>query len=326
MTAAFREFCSFLHQNSGLVIDEEKRYLVESKIRPILSEFGLKDLDTLVSELRRGNKPKLVEAVVQTMTINETFFFRDRQPFDKFKDIIVPQLIKARSPTQPLRIWCAACSTGQEPYSLLIVLDQLRSLLGSRRIEIVATDLSNAVLDKAREGKYSQFEVQRGLSTPLLLKYFQQMGDRWQVKSEYRSQITFRQFNLLHPLNGLGRFDVVFCRNVLIYFDAKTKAEILRKIRGVMNEDGFLVLGASETVVGITSEFAPDPTNKLLLRCQGRGAKAKLEPPKTAETKRVADTMVKNLHKPRTPASLPRPARTPTSPALSATARLKTLS
>ncbi|MEQ8824503.1 MAG: protein-glutamate O-methyltransferase CheR [Filomicrobium sp.] len=313
MTSAFKEFCSFVHTKSGLVIDEEKKYLVESKMRPILSEYGLADLNALVLELRRGTNTKLVDAVIQTMTINETFFFRDRQPFDKFKDIIVPELIKKRRPGQPLRIWSAACSTGQEPYSLLILLEQLRPLIGNRKCEIVATDLSDSVLEKAKEGKYSQFEVQRGLSTPLLLKYFKQIGDRWQVKPEYRSQINFRQFNLLNPMTGLGRFDVVFCRNVLIYFDAKTKGEILKKIRGVMNDDGVLLLGASETVVGISTEFAPDPQHKLLLRCGAKGQaktlgarKQDAAPPLRSD---VADTMVKQLHKPRpTMPSTPRPA------------------
>lgn len=329
MTAAFRDFCSFLHANSGLVIDGEKKYLVESKMRPILTEYKLADLNALVAELKRGTNTKLIDAVVQTMTINETFFFRDRQPFDKFKDVIVPELVKKRGPGKPLRIWSAACSSGQEPYSLLILLDQMRPLLGTRKFEIVATDLSNSVLDKAKEGKYSQFEVQRGLSTPLLLKYFQQIGDRWQVKAEYRSQINFKQFNLLNPLMGMGRFDIVFCRNVLIYFDAKTKGDILRKIRGVMADDGYLLLGASETVVGISSDFAPDSQHKLLLRCERQaGAKERATEAPSLGRSSVVDTMVKQLREPRPTTPTPRPLVTPKRPlqttaAALAAARLK---
>ena len=191
------------------------------------------------------------------MTTNETFFFRDKVPFDHFRDTIMPEIIKARAGRRSVRIWCAAGSTGQEPYSLAMSLKEMGAALTGWRVEIIATDLSQEVLEKAKAGVYSQFEVQRGLPIQMLMKYFKQTGETWQVNPELRAMIQHRQLNLLQDFAQLGTFDVIFCRNVLIYFDQDTKINIFNRLARQIEGDGFLVLGAAETVVGLTDTFKP---------------------------------------------------------------------
>ena len=193
--------------------------------------------------------------VVEAMTTNETFFFRDKMPFEHFRATIMPALLEARRAARTIRIWCAAASTGQEPYSLAMCLKEIeRDILGWR-IEMLATDLSGEVLEKARAGIYSQFEVQRGLPIQLLVKHFTRSGELWQIAPELRAMVRYRQLNLLADFSSLGTFDIVFCRNVLIYFDAETKTDVLNRIARVTASDGYLVLGAAETVVGLTDRF-----------------------------------------------------------------------
>ncbi len=191
------------------------------------------------------------------MTTNESFFFRDRTPFDNFQNVMLPALMAARAREKRIRIWCAAASTGQEPYSLAITIRELAAKLAGWRIEITGTDLSNEVLEKARAGVYTQFEVQRGLPIQLLLKYFQQSGDTWRLDPSIRAMVQYKQMNLLDEFRHVGAFDVVFCRNVLIYFDNATKGAVLDKIAKSTAPDGFLVLGAAETVVGLTGAYKP---------------------------------------------------------------------
>jgi chemotaxis protein methyltransferase CheR len=191
------------------------------------------------------------------MTTNESFFFRDKVPFEHFRDTIMPALLSARAQSRRIRIWCAAAATGQEPYSLAIALKELGKDLRGWRVEIVATDLSTEVLEKARAGIYSQFEVQRGLPALMLIKYFAQVGEHWQIAPEIRAMVKFMPFNLLGDFAPLGRFDVVLCRNVLIYFDQATKVGVLERIADVTERDGFLMLGGAETVVGLTDRFKP---------------------------------------------------------------------
>lgn len=269
MSAAYKKFCDFVYQHSGLVLGEGKEYLVESKMRPIMAANGFTDLAQIVNAIEGRSASDLAREVVESMTINETYFFRDKHPFDAFSEAVVPELVSRRSNTQPIRIWSAACSTGQEPYSLAILLEELRPVIGSRPYTIVATDLSRAVLKRAEEGIYTQFEVQRGMRTNLLLKYFEQIGDRWRIKSQLKSRIEFREFNLMSPASGFSKFDVIFCRNVLIYFDPPTKLNILRKLRGALADDGFLVLGASETVAGSDMGFRVDEHRRCLFRADG---------------------------------------------------------
>jgi chemotaxis protein methyltransferase CheR len=193
------------------------------------------------------------------MTTNESFFFRDIKPFDQFRKFVLPQLLASRQPGRPIRVWSAACSSGQEPYSLAIILREEGAKLAGRRVEIVATDISREMLEKCKAGLYSQFEVQRGLPVQYLVKYFAQMGDKWRIDASLRELIQFREFNLLHDPSALGTFDVVFCRNVLIYFDNDTKRVVLERVSRLLAPDGFLYLGGAETVLGISDKFQPVP-------------------------------------------------------------------
>ena len=213
-----------------------------------------------------------VAQVVEAMTTNETFFFRDKVPFDHFRELIVPELLKVRASRKAIRIWCAAGSTGQEPYSLAMCLKEMAAALAGWRVEILATDLSQEVLEKSRSGIYSQFEVQRGLPIQLLVKYFKQSGEFWQINADIRAMVQHRQINLLHDFSQLGTFDVIFCRNVLIYFDQDTKINIFNRLAKAMEPDGFLVLGAAETVVGLTDAFQPHAERRGLYRPSGKRA------------------------------------------------------
>jgi chemotaxis protein methyltransferase CheR len=244
-----------LKARSGLVLAAEKHYLVESRLMPIARKHGLFNLNGLVARLKGPDAEPLTVEVVEAMTTNESFFFRDKSPFEQFRDTVMPALMAARTTSRRIRIWCAAASTGQEPYSLAILLKEMGKELKGWRVEIVATDLSHEVLEKAKAGIYTQFEVQRGLPALMLIKYFSQVGELWQLAPEIRGMVKFMPINLLHDFSHLGRFDLVFCRNVLIYFDQATKSGVLDRIAEVTERDGFLVLGGAETVVGLTSRF-----------------------------------------------------------------------
>jgi chemotaxis protein methyltransferase CheR len=246
-----------LRERSGLVLAADKQYLVESRLLPVARRAGLAGLPDLVVRLRAANAEPLAVEVVEAMTTNESFFFRDKIPFEHFRDTIIPTLLSARAAQRRIRIWCAASSAGQEPYSLAMSLKELGEATAGWRIEIIATDLSNEVLEKAKAGIYSQFEVQRGLPIALLIKYFSQNGDTWQIAPDIRAMVQFRPLNLLGDFAHLGVFDVVFCRNVLIYFDQETKTDVLDRLARVTDRDGYLVLGAAETVVGLTESFKP---------------------------------------------------------------------
>jgi chemotaxis protein methyltransferase CheR len=252
-----------LKQRSGLDLSADKQYLVESRLVPLARKTGLAGIPELVQKMKSGAEVLTTE-VVEAMTTNETFFFRDKVPFDHLRDTILPALLQSRASRKSLRIWSAACSTGQEPYSIAMCLKEKAAQLAGWRIEIVGTDLSQEVLDKSRAGIYSQFEVQRGLPIQLLVKYFAQIGELWQLNSEIRGMVQYRQLNLLQDFSGLGKFDVVFCRNVLIYFDQQTKTQIFERIARVTEPDGMLMLGAAESVVGITNAFRPFPDKRGL--------------------------------------------------------------
>jgi chemotaxis protein methyltransferase CheR len=244
-----------LKQRSGLVLSADKQYLVESRLLPVARKAGHASLGDLVETLRRGGNEPLMAAVVEAMATNETFFFRDRIPFEHFRSIVMPALLAARRHARTIRIWCAAASTGQEPYSLAMCLKDMAPELAGWRIEMLATDMCADVLEKARSGLYSQFEVQRGLPIQLLIRHFAQVGELWQIAPELRAMAKFRQLNLLADFSQLGVFDLIFCRNVLIYFDQQTKIDVLDRLARVTAGDGFLVLGAAETVVGLTDSF-----------------------------------------------------------------------
>jgi chemotaxis protein methyltransferase CheR len=263
-----------LRERSGLVLSADKQYLVESRLLPVARRAGLTSLSDLVQELKKGPKAEpLAIDVVEAMTTNESFFFRDKVPFEHFRDAVIPALLDARAHSHRIRIWCAAASTGQEPYSLAMCLKEMGSRVAGWRIEIVATDLSRDVLEKAKAGIYSQFEVQRGLPIALLIKYFSRIGDTWQVAPDIRAMVQFRPLNLLADFSHLGTFDVVFCRNVLIYFDQPTKTGVLERIARVLGRDGYLALGAAETVVGLTESLRPVPDKRGLYAPSGAGTK-----------------------------------------------------
>jgi chemotaxis protein methyltransferase CheR len=246
-----------LKERSGLVLAPEKQYLAESRLLPLARKNGMSTLAELVHRLKAPHTASLAAQVVDAMTTNETFFFRDKIPFELFRDTVMPALIAARAREKSIRIWCAAASTGQEPYSLAMLLKGMGAQLAGYKVTILATDLCAEVLERAREGNYSQFEVQRGLPIQLLVKFFSQTGERWQIAQELRAMVQFRTLNLLADFKPLGTFDLVFCRNVLIYFDQPTKTGVLERIARQLPDDGYLVLGAAETVVGLTDLLKP---------------------------------------------------------------------
>lgn len=253
--ADFSYLCDFLEKRSGLVLGEGKQYLVEARLLPLAQSANLKDISDLVRDLRTGLNPVLATSVIEEMTTNETSFFRDRQPFEELKQVMLPALLEARRQRHVLRIWSAAASTGQEAYSIaMTLLDQMPDVR-QWRIEIIATDIAEKILERAREGVYSQLEAQRGLPIHLLVKYFDNHPKGFQVKPEIRRMVSFQQLNLFDPFSRLGSFDLIFCRNVLIYFNNVAKADILNRMSRQIAPDGFLVLGAAETVLGLTDAF-----------------------------------------------------------------------
>ena len=264
MTPLDYEFLrKLLKERSGLDLSADKQYLVESRLIPLARKAGLPGLPELVQKLK-GGAESLTSEVVEAMTTNETFFYRDKVPFDHLKATILPELLQARAGRRSLRIWCAASSTGQEPYSVAMCLKEFGAALTGWRVEIIATDLSQGVLEKSRAGLFSQFEVQRGLPIQLLVKHFAQIGELWQLNADIRAMVQFRQLNLLQDFSHLGVFDVIFCRNVLIYFDQDTKTNVFGRLARVIEPDGFLMLGAAETVVGLTEAFKPYPDRRGL--------------------------------------------------------------
>jgi chemotaxis protein methyltransferase CheR len=260
VTSELKELGKFLHEASGLMMDDNKTYLIESRLAPLLRRTGLANISELLKTIKSGGDPNLKQNVIDSMMTNETFFFRDRVPFDNFRDVILPQMIDLRRDRKHIRIWCAAASTGQEPYSLAMILDEEMKKLAGWNIEIVATDLSSSALARAREGRYTQFEVQRGLPISYLLRYFSNEGETWRINEYMRTKVQFGEFNLLSNFYHFGQFDVIFCRNVLIYFDLDVKKDVLGRLSGALTKDGFLITGSAETVVGLSDKLIPHPS------------------------------------------------------------------
>jgi chemotaxis protein methyltransferase CheR len=253
----FAMVSQMLKERSGLILTPDKSYLLESRLTPIARKMGLGSLNDLVTELRTRKSEALMGEITEAMTTNESFFYRDMTPFTVLAQHVLPQLHQSRASKRRLRIWCAAASTGQEPYTLAMILDEQAARWAGWTIEIIGTDLSLAALDRAKTGIYSQFEVQRGLPVQNLVKYFTKVGENWQISEKLRRMVSYRPFNLLDPLTAMGQFDVIFCRNVLIYFDAPTKSKVLERLRQQMPADGNLFLGAAETVLGLSQSFRP---------------------------------------------------------------------
>ena len=268
----FDYLSALIKGQSGLVLTPDKLYLLESRLMPIARTRGIAGLTELVAAVRGRADKQLLNEIVEAMTTNESFFFRDSGMFDRFRDEVLPALIQNRSSSKRLRIWCAAASSGQEPYSIAIILKEAEAALAGWNIEIIGTDISLEILNRARSGVYTQFEVQRGVPTAILLKYFDRDGDNWRIKESLRSMVQYKPFNLLHDLRPMGRFDVIFCRNVLIYFDQATKENILDSISRMLASDGVLLLGGAETVLGLCEAFQPSPEQRGIYRLTGAPA------------------------------------------------------
>jgi len=251
----FAFLTGIVKQRSGGIIGPDQGYMLETRLAPLLKREALKDLEALATRLKAPRADTIAQEMTELLTTNESSFFRDGRPFEHLR-ILLPALHASRPAGQPLRIWSAACSTGQEAYSISIILAELAEAnpgLKSRRVEIIGTDITTAVLERARAGVFTQFEVQRGMPIRTLMKRFTQEETRWRIRPEIAAPCRFEKFNLLGELRGMGRFDVVFCRNVLIYFDVPTKGRVLAGIAQLLAPDGALYLGAAETAMGVTN-------------------------------------------------------------------------
>jgi len=254
----FAFLAGLVKARAGIVLTADKGYMLETRLGPLLRREALPGLDALALRLRGGRAEALAAEVVEALTTNESSFFRDGKPFEHLRRLM-PRLAAARPPGQALRVWSAACSSGQEAYSIAMTAMELGPALGGRRVDILGTDISREMLDRAQEGVFTQFEVQRGLPVQMLVKYFRQEGSRWRIAPELRAMVRWQPFNLLDDPRGLGRFDVIFCRNVLIYFDAPTKSRVLGRLAGILAADGALYLGGAETVLGLSDRLVPTP-------------------------------------------------------------------
>jgi chemotaxis protein methyltransferase CheR len=253
--AEFEYVRSTIYAKAGIVLEAGKEYLVETRLAAVVRREKLAGVSQLIARLRASPYDPLHKAVLDCMTTNETSFFRDIKPFEALRTTVIPELMKRRMATRTLNFWCAAASTGQEPYTICMTLREHFPQLADWRLTFVATDLSRDVLERARSGRYTQMEVNRGLPAAYLMKYFQRAGMEWQIKDELRRMVDFRELNLLEPLPAMGMLDVVFIRNVLIYFDVPTKQQIFKKIRTVLRPDGCMFLGGAETTLNVDESF-----------------------------------------------------------------------
>jgi chemotaxis protein methyltransferase CheR len=270
----FEFVAQLLRKRAGIVLTGDKLYLLESRLAPLARKEGLPSIDDLIHVVRSRREERLINQVVDVMTTSETYFFRDKTPFDHLREAIFPLLSGARRGGR-IRLWCAACSTGQEAYSIAMMLDENPQLTGGVPVEIVATDISDRCLERARQGLFTQFEVQRGLPIQMLMSHFTQQDDHWRISERQRQQVTFRKQNLIDANYSLGgKFDVVFCRNVLTYFDGPTKSDVLERIAQQLNPGGFLMLGSAESVVGLTGSFEASQDRRGLYKLAGRAVKA----------------------------------------------------
>lgn len=252
-------------EKAAIVIDAKKDYLIESRLEPVARREGFASTQEFIRSIRENQTPgRLQDAVIDALTTNETLFFRDHHPFDALRQTILPELIAGRSRQRKLRIWSAACSTGQEPYSIAMLAADRFPELDGWDLRIIATDLSDTVLEKARSGVFSKFEINRGLPAPMLVKFFEQSGQSWVIRETVRRKIEFRKLNLAEDWLALPSFDLVFLRNVMIYFDLKTKKQILSRLRGLLAPDGYLALGSSETPLTITPDLKPIPVGRTV--------------------------------------------------------------
>ncbi|MCY2974674.1 MAG: protein-glutamate O-methyltransferase CheR [Planctomycetota bacterium] len=250
------DFISNLVKNkAAIMLEPSKSYLIESRLNPVARDNGIETLDELVKALQRLGAQKLTQQVVEAMTTNETSFFRDLHPFDALRQQIIPDLIEKRAKERTITIWSNACSSGQEIYTIAMVIQEHFPELQGWKVKLIASDLSTQILDKAKQGIFNQTEVNRGLPMPLLLKNFEKKGLGWQIKEEIRKMVEFKIINLIEPFPVMQSPDIVFLRNVLIYFALETKRDILNNVRKIMKPDGFLFLGGAETTMNLDVAF-----------------------------------------------------------------------
>ena len=253
-TTSFDWVRQLVHRESAIVLAPGKEYLVEARLLPIARSMGLPDVGQLVDSVRIRPSPESTRRIVEALTTNETSWFRDGDPFTALTSTVLPSLLSARGPAERLQIWSAACSSGQEPYTIAMLLEDAMPN-ASTRVAITATDLSREMVERTRAGRFSQLEVNRGLPAAMLVRHFSRAGTEWQVSPSLRRMVTASECNLAAPLPRMGPFDVVYLRNVLIYFDLPTKQAILRRVRALMRPDGWLFLGAAETTLGVDDSW-----------------------------------------------------------------------
>lgn len=251
----FKYVCELVHRRAAILIETGKEYLVDARLAPIARAHGLPSVDALVAKLRADEKGPLSLEVIEAMTTNETSFFRDIHPFETLRTAVLPPLIRARAATRSIRIWCAAASTGQEPYSIAMTIREHFPELATWNVQIIATDINATVLARARTGVFRQLEVNRGLPASLLVKHFEKNGADWQIKANIRQMVSFQELNLLDRWPLFTQQDIIFMRNVLIYFDIPTKRELLRRVRESLRDDGYFFLGGAETTMNIDNQL-----------------------------------------------------------------------
>ncbi|SPD72793.1 conserved hypothetical protein [uncultured Desulfobacterium sp.] len=253
----------YIKDVSGIHLDSSKAYLIETRLKNIIEETGSTSFSDLYTKAKSDVSKALERKIVDAITTNETLFFRDSGPFELLQHKILPDLIDKRSPKDlnvaplPIRIWSAACSTGQEVYSISIVLKELLFDLSKYNIKLLGTDISDTAIAQASYGSYNKFEIERGLTRDKLQKYFVANGDYWKIKDEIRALASFKKINLLMPLNGIGKFDIIFCRNVAIYFTVEDRKTLFYKIADVLENDGYLIVGSTESLTGVCPRFEP---------------------------------------------------------------------
>jgi chemotaxis protein methyltransferase CheR len=251
----FDTICRLLRERSAIVLEKGKEYLVETRLAPLVRQLKVNSIGDLIAELRFQPGNGLYRQIVEALVTTESSFFRDHHPFEALRSVVIPDLIKRRREERRLHIWSAASSTGQEPYSLALLFQEQFPELAVWKISLLASDISRQVLEKAREGRYNQIEVNRGLPAALLVKYFEQHGTDWQLKPSIRRMVDFQEINLAQAWPALPRMDLVLVRNVMIYFDVETKKTILNRLARVLRPDGYLLLGGAETTLNLSDSY-----------------------------------------------------------------------
>ena len=251
----------YIHEISGIFLDKSKSYLLESRLTSVIKENNCKNYSELITKAKRDPSKKIERQIIDAISTNETLFFRDKAPFELLKNKLLPEIIDAREAKSKLppriRIWSAASSTGQELYSIAITIRELLGPNSKYNFHLLGTDISNNAIRQASYGKYNKFEIDRGLGQMELRKYFTNLGDSWKIKDEIRAMVKFQKFNLMQPFTALGKFDIIFCRNVAIYFSLPDRIKLFDKIYNSLEDDGFLIIGSTESLSGVTTKFVP---------------------------------------------------------------------